>query len=131
MSSNDEKKSKEKTGPTTQLLIWVVQEMAGIQRKHLHEVSGIPQSTLSEIKTGRQDVQTALLWRLMQAIAQIKPQSNMAGIVRIIKGEVSVYKQLKGKEKVKEFLGTCTAEELEFTLMSVTQKIFPRSIDLD
>jgi len=73
--------------PLTPFLEWLCDEQADIQGKDLAEISGISPQTLSRVRQGKQDLSSDLLWRYMEAIARLRPRSECAQVVRIVKPE--------------------------------------------
>jgi transcriptional regulator with XRE-family HTH domain len=73
--------------PLTPLLKWLCDEQADIQGKDLAEITGISAQTLSRARQGKQDLSTDFLWRCMEVIARLRPRSECAQVVRIVKAE--------------------------------------------
>lgn len=75
--------------PVTPLLKWLCDEQADIQGKDLAEISGISPQSWSRVRQGKQDLSSDLLWRCMEAIAKLRPRSECASVVRIVKSETN------------------------------------------
>ncbi len=73
--------------PLTPLLKWLCDEQADIQGKDLAEITGISAQTLSRVRQGKQDLSTDFLWRCIEVIARLRPRSECAKVVRIVKPE--------------------------------------------
>ncbi len=81
--------------PQTPLLKWLCDEQADIQGKDLAEISGISPQTLSRVRQGKQDLSSDLLWRCMEAIAQLRPRSECAEVIRIVNPQNNVFEKKK------------------------------------
>ncbi len=73
--------------PLGPMLQWLVneQEHANIKVSRLAKMTGIAPTTVSGIRHGRQDLTSQLLWRLMVAIAELRPNSGCAQVVALIR----------------------------------------------
>lgn len=87
--------------PQTPLLKWLCDEQADIQGKDLAEISGISPQTLSRVRQGKQDLSSDLLWRCIEAIAQLRPRSECAEVIRIVSPQNNVFEKKK-RERERE-----------------------------
>ncbi|MCC3532555.1 MAG: hypothetical protein JGK21_31835 [Microcoleus sp. PH2017_22_RUC_O_B] len=81
--------------PVSPLLKWLCEEQADIYGKELAEVSGIAPQTWSKVRQGKQDLSSDLLWRCMEAIARLRPRSECAEVIRIVKSQKNVFEKKK------------------------------------
>lgn len=81
--------------PVSPLLKWLCEEQADIHGKDLAELSGIARQTWSKVRQGKQDLSSDLLWRCIQAIAQLRPRSECAEVVRIVSPQNIVFDKKK------------------------------------
>ena len=81
--------------PQTPLLKWLCDEQADIQGKDLAEISGISPQTLSRVRQGKQDLSSDLLWRCIEAIAQLRPRSECTEVIRIVNPQNNVFEKKK------------------------------------
>lgn len=81
--------------PQTPLLKWLCDEQADIHGKDLAEISGISPQTLSRMRQGKQDLSSDLLWRCIEAIAQLRPRSECAEVIRIVSPQNNVFEKKK------------------------------------
>lgn len=85
--------------PVSPLLKWLCEEQADIYGKELAEVSGIAPQTWSKVRQGKQDLSSDLLWRCMEAIAQLRPRSECAEVVRIVSSQNSFEKKKRERKE--------------------------------
>ncbi|MEG4997696.1 hypothetical protein [Microcoleus sp. B4-D4] len=81
--------------PQTPLLKWLCDEQADIHGKDLADLSSISPQTWSRVRQGKQDLSSDLLWRCIQAIAQLRPRSECAEVVRIVSPQKNVFEKKK------------------------------------
>lgn len=77
--------------PLTPLLKWLCDEQADIHGKDLADLSSISPQTWSRVRQGKQDLSSDLLWRCMEAIAQLRPRSECAEVIRIVSPQKNVF----------------------------------------
>jgi len=94
--------------------------------KELAETAGIAQQTLSDARTGRADFSTATLWKIMQAIAQLEPNSSVAEVTKIIEGK----KNPQFLAQMKTLIASADEEELEQIFSFLGERLFSKSADL-
>ncbi|MEO9127338.1 MAG: hypothetical protein ABI262_22035 [Microcoleus sp.] len=85
--------------PLTPLLKWLCDEQADIQGKDLAELSGIAPQTWSRVRQGKQDLSSDLLWRCIKAIAQLRPRSECAEVIRIVSSQKNVFDKKREREE--------------------------------
>jgi predicted transcriptional regulator len=85
--------------PLTPLLKWLCDEQADIHGKDLAEISGIAPQTWSRVRQGKQDLSSDLLWRCMKAIAQLRPRSECAEVIRIVSSQKNAFDQKREREE--------------------------------
>jgi len=85
--------------PLTPLLKWLCDEQADIHGKDLAEISGIAPQTWSRVRQGKQDLSSDLLWRCMKAIAQLRPRSECAEVIRIVNSQKNAFDKKREREE--------------------------------
>jgi len=85
--------------PLTPLLKWLCDEQADIHGKDLAEISGIAPQTWSRVRQGKQDLSSDLLWRCMKAIAQLRPRSECAEVIRIVSSQKNAFDKKREREE--------------------------------
>lgn len=109
------------------LIEWLVQEQADIAGKELAEVAGIAPNTWSRAKTGKLELSAELSWRVMKAIALLRPRSDAARVVEIIEGrEGKKFSQprLTIGEQLETLISTVDDSELEAVFRVLTTRVF-------
>lgn len=114
----------EQQHPLTPILQWLINEQGatGITGKELANISGIAPQTWSRVRQGHQDLTTESLWKIIQAIAQLRPQSECAQVISIIQGKKKRLKQLT----LPEMIEVSSEKELEEAMILIVKKLFPR-----
>lgn len=108
--------------PLTPILEWLIEEQAGITGKELAQISGVAPQTWSRVRQGRQDLTTESLWKIIEAIAQLRPRSECAQVVAIIQSS-----EKKKTLTLAEMIDTSSDRELEEAMILIVRKLFPRS----
>ncbi|MCC3499650.1 MAG: hypothetical protein JGK03_26130 [Microcoleus sp. PH2017_25_DOB_D_A] len=85
--------------PVSPLLKWLCEEQADIHGKDLAELSGIARQTWSKVRQGKQDLSSDLLWRCMEAIAQLRPRSECAEVIRIVSSQKNAFDKKREREE--------------------------------
>ncbi|MEG4286284.1 hypothetical protein QUB68_24450 [Microcoleus sp. A006_D1] len=85
--------------PLTPLLKWLCDEQADIHGKDLAELSDIAPQTWSRVRQGKQDLSSDLLWRCMEAIAQLRPRSECAEVIRIVSSQKNAFDKKREREE--------------------------------
>jgi predicted transcriptional regulator len=114
----------EQQHPLTPILQWLIDEQGGtgITGKELANISGIAPQTWSRVRQGHQDLTTESLWKIIEAIAQLRPQSECAQVISIIQGKKKRLKQLT----LPEMIEVSSEKELEEAMILIVKKLFPR-----
>lgn len=109
--------------PLTPILQWLSREQADITSKQISEITGITPQTLSKVRQGKQDLSSDLLWRVMEAIAYLRPNSDCARVISLIRGKNF------SKEKFSLFDAIAAADdsELEKAMLQIVARMFPKS----
>jgi transcriptional regulator with XRE-family HTH domain len=103
---------------------WVFNEQAGISSKDLAEIVGITQQHLSRAKHGKQDLGSDFLWRLMVAIAKLRPHSDCAEFVRLVeKGRLFPSQS----QTLSSVVAAADESELEMVMLQIVARLFPKS----
>lgn len=110
------------TKPSTPILEWLVEEQAGLEGKAIAEVAGISPATWSKVRQGKQDLSSDLVWRVMCAIAHLRPRSACAEVVQVIEGKKF---RLDRRLSLAEIIEASTEEELEAMMVLIVRKMFP------
>jgi len=115
----------EQQHPLTPILQWLIDEQGGtgITGKELANISGIAPQTWSRVRQGHQDLTTESLWKIIEAIAQLRPQSECAQVISIIQGKKKRLKQLT----LPEMIEVSSEKELEEAMILIVKKLFPRN----
>ena len=87
------------TEPVSPLLKWLCEEQADIHGTDLAELSGIARQTWSKVRQGKQDLSSDLLWRCMEAIAQLRPRSECAEVIRIVNSQKNAFEKKREREE--------------------------------
>jgi transcriptional regulator with XRE-family HTH domain len=103
---------------------WVFNEQAGISNKDLAEIVGITQQSLSRARHGKQDLGSDFLWRLMVAIAKLRPHSDCAEFVGLIERGKLFQSQSRTLSSV---VAAADDSELEIAMLLIVQKLFSKS----
>ena len=85
--------------PVSPLLKWLCEEQADIHGTDLAELSGIARQTWSKVRQGKQDLSSDLLWRCMKAIAQLRPRSECAEVIRIVSSQKNAFEKKREREE--------------------------------
>lgn len=85
--------------PVSPLLKWLCEEQADIQGTELAQLSGIARQTWSKVRQGKQDLSSDLLWRCMNAIAQLRPRSECAEVIRIVNSQKNAFDKKREREE--------------------------------
>lgn len=85
--------------PVSPLLKWLCEEQADIHGTDLAELSGIARQTWSKVRQGKQDLSSDLLWRCMEAIAQLRPRSECAEVIRIVNSQKNAFEKKREREE--------------------------------
>ena len=104
----------------TPILQWLIEEQSGLTGKQLSEISGIAPQTWSRVRQGRQDLTSESLWKIIEAIAQLRPRSECAQIAAIIQGK-------KNTLTLPEMIELSSDQELEEAMVLIVRKLFPRN----
>jgi predicted transcriptional regulator len=113
--------------PLTPILEWLIEEQAGITGKELAQISGIAPQTWSRVRQGRQDLTTESLWKIIEAIAQLRPRSECAQVIAIIQGKKKRQQQIT----LPEMIEISSDRELEEAMILIVRKLFPRNSNRD
>jgi predicted transcriptional regulator len=111
--------------PQTPLLSWLIQEQADIPGKELAETAGIAAQTWSKVRQGKQDLSSELMWRVMHAIAYLRPSSNCARVVAIIQGK----KYQNRRPSLLDMIEAADVDELEEAIVLIVKRLFPKDDD--
>jgi hypothetical protein len=111
--------------PITPLLEWLCDEQGDISGKDLAEVSGIAPQTWSKVRQGKQDLSSDLVWRVMCAIALLRPNSEAARVVSIVEGKPSQAHQ-SISASLSEMIRVADEEELEAAMLQIVRRMFRR-----
>ncbi len=114
---------KEKTLKSP-ILQWLVNNQP-VTGKELSEITGIAQQTWSDVRTGRSDLSTATLWKIMVAIAELEPNSSVSEVVKIITGK----KNPQFLAQMKALIASADEEELEQIFAFLGERLFSKSTD--
>lgn len=106
--------------PLTPILEWLCEEQAGISGKDLAETAGIAPQTWSKVRQGKQDLSSELIWRILHAIAFLRPESDAAKIVAIIEGKNVLHDSLT------DLIEKSSDAELEAAMLLIIRKIFSK-----
>ena len=87
------------TEPVSPLLKWLCEEQADIRGTDLAELSGIARQTWSKVRQGKQDLSSDLLWRCMEVIAQLRPRSECAEVIRIVSSQKNAFEKKREREE--------------------------------
>jgi len=85
--------------PVSPLLKWLCEEQADIQGTELAQLSGIARQTWSKVRQGKQDLSSDLLWRCMEVIAQLRPRSECAEVIRIVNSQKNAFDKKREREE--------------------------------
>jgi len=83
--------------PLTPILQWLIEEQADISGKDLAKIALIAPQTWSKVRQGKQDLSSELIWRVMCAIASIRPRSDCARVVALMEGSIILSDYSKSK----------------------------------
>ncbi|MEG4121701.1 hypothetical protein QUA43_30045 [Microcoleus sp. N9_B4] len=108
------------TQPQTPILSWLIQEQADIPGKELSETAGIAAQTWSKVRQGKQDLSSELLWRVMHAIAYLRPTSDCARVVTIIQ------KKRHRRVSLPDMIEAAEIDELEEAMVLIVRRLFPK-----
>jgi len=108
--------------PLTPLLQWLCEEQADITGKELAEVSGIAPQTWSKVRQGRQDLSSDLVWRVMGAIARLRPNSDCARVVALMEGK----KFVRQRVTLQSLIASADESELEPAMLQLVARLFPK-----
>lgn len=89
--------------------------------KELSELTGIAQQTLSDARTGRSDMSSAVLWKLMVAIAEVNPSGPVAKVVDIVNGKKNSEDFLL---QIENIIQSADDQELEQIFLFLGNKLF-------
>lgn len=107
--------------PLSPILQWLCEEQADITGKQIAEITGIAPQTLSKVRQGKQDLSSDLLWRVMDAIAYLRPNSDCARVMALIEG--------KSRQKISlsDVIASADESELETAMLQIVKRMFPKS----
>lgn len=111
--------------PLNPILDWLIDEQGGLEGKAIAKAAGVSATTWSKIRQGKQDPSSDTLWRVMCAIAELRPRSVCAEVVVTIEGK----KPLRGAPSppsLTAIIDSSTDEELEIMMVLLVRKLFPR-----
>ena len=108
--------------PLTPLLVWLCEEQADITGKELAEVSGIAPQTWSKVRQGKQDLSSDLLWRVLKAIALLRPNSDSARVVALVEGK----KFSRQRITLSSLIASADESELEGAMLQIVARLFPK-----
>ncbi|MEB3831889.1 hypothetical protein [Phormidium sp. CCY1219] len=106
------------TKPTAPIIEWLIEEQGGLEGKEVSEVAGISPVTWSKIRQGKQNPTGDTIWRVMCAIAALRPRSACAEVVQIIKGEK------RQPPSLANIIEASTEEELEAIMKLIIKRLF-------
>lgn len=110
--------------PLNPILMWLIDEQGGLEGKAIAEAAGVSATTWSKIRQGKQDPSSDTLWRVMCAIATLRPRSVCADVVQVIEGK----KYLKpSPPSLPEIIEASTEEELEGMMILLVKQLFPKA----
>ncbi len=113
--------------PLTPIVRWLFDEQGNIPNKDLAEIVGITPQSLSRAKHGKQDLSSDYLWRLMVAIAKLRPHSDCAEFVRLIeKGKLFSLSQTQ-TQTLSSVIAAADDSELEMAMLQIVRRMFPKS----
>lgn len=112
--------------PLTPILLWLTEEQADISGKELAEIAGIAPQTWSKVRTGKQDLSSDLLWKVLKAIAYLRPASDVARVVSLIEGK----KFRAPAVSLTAVIDAADEEELEGAMLQIVKRMFPKSADV-
>lgn len=92
--------------------------------KELSELTGIAQQTLSDARTGRSDMSSAVIWKLMVAIAEVNPSGSVAKVVDIIQGKKNSEDFLL---QIENIILAADDRELEQIFLFLGNKLFSKN----
>lgn len=106
------------------ILQWLVENQP-VTGKELSEATGIAQQTWSDVRTGRSDLSTATLWKIMVGIAELEPNSSVGEVVKIITGK----KNPQFLTEMKALIASADEEELEQIFAFLGERLFSKNAD--
>lgn len=105
-------------------------ERYGISGKQLSKFSGVSENHISEFRRGKTGISTEVLWKLIEAMDEIKPGSRAYFCARLAKGEefgnnsqMSVPKQLDSLLDMQNMVDSLSDDSLALLLMVVAARI--------
>ncbi len=128
MMSNDSDNSSNprENKPLSPILQWLVGEQANIKVNKLAKMAGIAPTTFSNVRHGKQDLTSELLWRLMNAIAELRPNSDCAQVVALIRGQNFSRQKNSLSDVIAAAIDVADDAELEEAFKLFGQKIFQK-----
>jgi transcriptional regulator with XRE-family HTH domain len=128
MMSNDSDNSSNprENKPLTPILQWLIDEQANIKGNKLAKMAGIAPQTFSSVRQGKQDLSSDLLWRVMNAIAELRPNSDCAQVVALIRGQNFSRQKNSLSDVIAVAIDVADDAELEEAFKLFGQKIFQK-----
>ncbi|WP_234708675.1 helix-turn-helix domain-containing protein [Kamptonema sp. PCC 6506] len=111
-------------------LFRVTIERYGISGKQLSKFSGVSENHISEFRRGKTGISTEVLWKLIEAMDEIKPGARAYFCARLTGGEgfgngsqMSVPKQLESLLDMQNLVDSLSDDSLALLLMVVAARI--------
>lgn len=113
--------------PLTPILEWLIEEQAGLLGKDIANLAEIAPATWSKVRQGKQDLSSDLIWRVMGAIATLRPRSVCAEVVQVIEGKNFHLGNGSVTFSISRIIECSTDEELDEMMTLLVRQIFLRA----
>jgi hypothetical protein len=101
---------------SSQIVDWMFQQQGEISNTCLSQKTGISCQSIGRARMARQDLTTEPFWRLMVVMAELKPYSDCARVVRIVQG-------LEPPSDLKCLVANASEKELKEVLQQILARV--------